>query len=106
MAQVVHVEINGLQYAIRSELDPQYIGELATFLDDRMRQAAQELGTVDPLKISVVAALNLVDDLFRARADATGAEGRVLARTIEIERLVDHALSSARQQSHRAISSG
>lgn len=104
MAQVVHVDINGFQYAIRSELDPQYIGELAAFLDDRMRQAAQELGTVDPLKISVVAALNLVDDLFRARADASGVEGRVLARTIEIERLIDTALS-ATKVTNRAISS-
>jgi len=98
MAQVVHVQIHGLQYAIRSDLDPQYIGELAAFLDERMRLAAQELGTVDPLKVSVVAAMNIVDDLFRARADATGAEGRVLARTIEIERLVDTVLQDARQR--------
>src|SRR6188508_1490360 len=98
MAQVVHVQIHGLQYAIRSDLDPQYIGELAAFLDERMRLAAQELGTVDPLKVSVVAAMNIVDDLFRARADATGAEGRVLARTIEIERLVDAVLTDARQR--------
>jgi cell division protein ZapA (FtsZ GTPase activity inhibitor) len=98
MAQVVHVEIHGQQYAIRSELDPQYIGELASFLDDRLRLAAQELGTVDQLKVTVVAALNIVDDLFRARADANGAEGRVLARTIEIERLVDDALKDARQR--------
>ena len=98
MAQVVHVQIHGQQYAIRSDLDPQYIGELAAFLDERMRLAAQELGTVDPLKVSVVAAMNIVDDLFRARADATGAEGRVLARTIEIERLVDAVLTDARQR--------
>ena len=98
MAQVVHVQIHGQQYAIRSDLDPQYIGELAAFLDERMRLASQELGTVDPLKVSVVAAMNIVDDLFRARADATGAEGRVLARTIEIERLVDAVLTDARQR--------
>jgi cell division protein ZapA (FtsZ GTPase activity inhibitor) len=96
MAQVVHVDINGQGYAIRSDLDPQYIGELAAFLDERMRLASQELGTVDPLKITVVAALNIVDDLFRARADASGAQGRVLARTIAIERLVDDALQTAR----------
>ena len=98
MAQVVHVEIHGQQYAIRSDLDPQYIGELAAFLDERMRLAAQELGTVDPLKVSVVAAMNVVDDLFRASADASGAQGRVLARTIEIERLVDAVLTDARQR--------
>ena len=102
MPQVVHVQIHGQQYAIRSDLDPQYIGELAAVLDERMQLAAGELGTVDPLKVSVVAALNLVDELFRARADASGAQGRVLARTIEIERLVDAVLKDTRQ---RAVSS-
>ena len=35
--RVVHVDIHGQQYAIRSELDPQYIGELAAYLDEKMR---------------------------------------------------------------------
>ena len=93
MAQVVHVEIHGQQYAIRSDLDPQYIGELAAFLDERMRLAAQELGTVDPLKISVVAAMNVVDDLFRARADHAGANGEIQQRAIRLEQIVDQVLA-------------
>jgi cell division protein ZapA len=95
MSQVVHVDIHGQRYAIRSELDPHYIGELAAMVDDKMRLAAQELTTADLTKVAVVAALNVADELFRARAEASGAERQLQARTIEIERLVDEILDSA-----------
>jgi cell division protein ZapA len=95
-SRVVHVDIHGQRYAVRSELDAQYIAELAAYLDDKMRAAAQELSSADSLRIAVIAALNVVDEVFRARADASGLEGRVLTRTAEIERLVDAVLEDAR----------
>jgi cell division protein ZapA len=96
MSKVVHVDIHGQRYAVRSDLDPQYIAEIASFLDDRMRTAACELASADPLRIAVIAALNISDELHRARHDATSAEGRVAARAIEIERIVDAVLENAR----------
>ena len=95
-SRVVHVEIHGQRYAIRSELDPQYIGELSAYLDEKMRAAARELSSTDPLRIAVIAALNIADEVFKARADAVGADGRVRARTAEIERLVDAVLDEAK----------
>jgi cell division protein ZapA len=94
----VHVDIHGQRYAVRSELDPQYVGELATYLDTRMQMAARELASGDPLRIAVIAALNLADELFRARADATGLERRVQSRTADLERLLDGALNQADRQ--------
>jgi riboflavin synthase len=68
-SRVVHVEIHGQRYAIRSKLDPQYIGELSAYLDEKMRAAARELASTDPLRIAVIAALNISDEVFKARAD-------------------------------------
>lgn len=93
-SRVVHVEIHGQRYAVRSDLDPQYVGELAAYLDTRMQMAARELSSSDPLRIAVIAALNLADELFRARADATGLERRVLSKTADLERLLDGALQA------------
>jgi cell division protein ZapA len=98
MPPVVHVDIHGQRYAIRSDLDPQYIGELATYVDERMRLAAQELATADAAKVAIIAALNIADELFRSRADVSGVHGRITARAMEIERLVDQALGEARQK--------
>ena len=93
--RVIHVDIHGQRYSVRSDLDPQYVGELAMYMDEKMRLAARELASADPLRVAVMAALNVADELFRARADSGGAEGRVAARTREIERLVDAALATA-----------
>jgi cell division protein ZapA len=92
-SRVVHVDIHGQRYAVRSDLDPQYVAELAAYLDGKMRQAAQELATADPLRVAVIAALNISDELFRARADASGAAGRFVSRTADLERLVDSVLA-------------
>jgi cell division protein ZapA len=92
-SRVVNVEIHGQRYAVRSELEPQYVGELASYVDDKMRQAARELASADPLRVAVVAALNIADDLYNARAESSGSEGRLLARAADIERLVDAVLA-------------
>jgi len=94
--RVVHVEIYGQRYAVRSDLDPQYIGELAAYLDEKMRLAARDLSTGDPLRVAVITALNVVDEAFRARAETSGIEGEVRARTAALEQLVDTVLQDAR----------
>jgi cell division protein ZapA len=94
--RVVHVEIHGQQYAIRSDLDPGYIGEIAAYLDEKMRLAARELASTDPLRVAVIAALNIVDELRRARADTSGVEGRLNARAADIERILDAVLTADR----------
>jgi cell division protein ZapA len=98
MASVVQVEIHGQRYSVRSDLDPAYISELAAYLDEKIRLAAQETQSVDLVRVVIVAALNLTDELFRTRADGQGIEGRLLARAGDIERLVDQVLTDARAQ--------
>ncbi len=94
--RVINVDIHGQRYSVRSELDAHYITELAAYLDEKMRAAAHELTSADPLRVAVIAALNLADELFRARTDSAGADGQLRARAAEIERLVDAVLDEAR----------
>jgi len=91
--RIVTVEIHGQRYAVKSDLDQAYIAELASYLDQKMRLAADELSSADSLRVAIIAALNLADELYRARAEKTGVGDRVLEKTAEIERLVDAVLS-------------
>jgi cell division protein ZapA len=95
-SRVVQVDIHGQRYAVRSDLDPAYISELAAYLDEKMQLASRETQSADSLRVAVIAALNVADELFRARAEGRGIEGTVLARTAEIERLVDAVLAEVR----------
>jgi cell division protein ZapA len=96
MSSVVTVEIGGQRYPIRSVLDERYVSELAAYVDERMRQVSHQLASVDPVRMAIVAALNITDELFRARADASGEKSRLDSRAAEIERIVDTVLSEAR----------
>jgi len=94
----VSVEIAGQRYPIRSSLDPEYVARLATYVDEKMRAAADTSPSGDSMRLAVIAALNVADELFRARTAATSttsSEGQLLARAADIERLVDQVLKAA-----------
>ena len=91
--RVVHVEIHGQRYPIRSGLDAAYVGELAAYVDEKMRLAARESRAGDTLKIAVLAALNIADEYFRAAHEARDGRDAVTRRTAELERMLDLVLA-------------
>jgi cell division protein ZapA len=90
--RVVHVEVHGQRYPIRSSLDPQYIAELAAYVDEKMRLAARESPAGDTLKVAVLAALNIADEFFRACAEVQTDHAAITRRAAALERLLDVAL--------------
>jgi cell division protein ZapA len=94
-SRVVHVEIHGQRYSIRSNLDPTYVTELAAFVDEKMRLAAKESPAGDTLKTAVLAAVNIADEYFRACDQVKDREKGLADRAGELERLLDLVLSPA-----------
>jgi cell division protein ZapA len=94
-SRVIHVEIHGQRYPIRSALDTQYVAELAAFVDEKMRLAARECPAGDTLKIAVLAALNVADEYFRACDADQDRRASLEGRAMELERMVDLAIGLA-----------
>jgi cell division protein ZapA len=90
--RVVPVEIAGQRYPIRSSLDPEYVARLATYVDDKMRAAADTSPSGDSMRLAVIAALNVADELFRCRDANRARDGELAERAQELERLVDRVL--------------
>jgi cell division protein ZapA len=81
------VVIFGQTYNVRGDGNPDYLTELARFVDSRMREVAAEVKTVDPIKIAILAALNIADEFSRFKKQRQEAAGW-LEKTEEIsERL-------------------
>lgn len=59
----VRVEIYDQPYNLRGS-DPQYIFQLAEYVDTKMRVVAGQTQTVDSLRLAVLAALNIADGYF------------------------------------------
>jgi cell division protein ZapA len=78
------VEIFGQTYNVRGDGDPDYLAELARFVDTRMREVAAQVATVDPMKIAILAALNIADEFSRYRDRRENAAGIWVERTEEI----------------------
>jgi cell division protein ZapA len=78
------VEIYGQTYNVRGEGDPNYLAELARFVDSRMRDVAAQVATVDPAKIAILAALNIADEFSRYRKEREDAVGVWIEKTEEI----------------------
>jgi len=92
-AQVVTVEIRGQRYPIRSSLDALYVSGLAAYVDDKMRAAADSTPSSDSVRLAVLAALNIADELFRCQEAQKGGRAALAERTEALERLVDAALA-------------
>jgi cell division protein ZapA len=92
---VISVEIRGQRYPIRSALDPQYVERLAIYVDEKMRAAADSTPTGDMLRLAVLAALNVADELFRCRDVNKARTGELAERAGELERMLDRILMAS-----------
>jgi cell division protein ZapA len=90
--RVISVEIQGQRYPVRSTLDPEYVVRLATYVDERMRAAADSTPSGDTVRVLVLAALNIADELFRCRDANQARDGQLAERAGELERLLDRLL--------------
>ena len=90
--QIVSVHINGQLYPIRSTLDQEYVTRLAAYVDERIKVVADATPSCDSVRVTVLAALNIADELFRCRDAVQARDGELAERTSALERLVDAML--------------
>ena len=96
--EAVSVDIYDQIYHLRGS-DPGYITRLAQTVDAKMRAVSAHGGPVDSLRVAVLAALNIADELatLRQRHDAIASSLRqsqhtVRARAGNLSHLLDEAL--------------
>ena len=90
---VITVEIAGQRYPIRSSLDERYVAELAAYVDQKMRAAVNAAPESDMLGLVILVALNIADDVFRARQQQSTATGELNERALRLEEIVDSVLA-------------
>lgn len=74
--------------------DPEHIRRLAELVDTKMRAVAAQGRTVDSLRVAVLAALNLADELCQATGTDV-SDGH--ARALSLKGLLDEVLESDRK---------
>ncbi len=59
------VLIHGSTYTIAGDIEPEYVQRLASFLSSKMAELSVTIPNATPLKLAVLAALNISDELFQ-----------------------------------------
>ena len=95
MAKTVKVEIYDQTYHIRGELEEAYVTELARYVDTKMREVSEATRTVDSLRVAVLAALNIADELHALRQRQGELEGPLHKRAERCLSLVEQALKQS-----------
>ena len=88
----IRVEIYNQTYNIRSDGDTEYIIQLAEFVDSRMREISSGTLTVDSLKVAILAALHIADELHRLKNMHEQADSQLAARSAEFAEMLDRLL--------------
>lgn len=94
----VSVEIYDQTYHLRG-VDPQHITALAQIVDGKMRAVSAHGATVDSLRVAVLAALNIADELTELRArhndllrSLDSTESVTRSRATSLSNMLDEAL--------------
>ena len=93
LSEYVTVEIYDQVYHLSGD-DPQHIRALAARVDAKMRSVAAQSHTADSLRVAVLAALNLADELAQTTS-ADPSLGRL--RTAGLRGLLDQVLEDERK---------
>lgn len=88
------IDIYDQSYNVNAE-DEEYIKELAAYVDTKMREVADATHMADSLKVAVLAALNITDEMFRLRERQEKIEGPVRKRVERCAALVEKVLEHA-----------
>src|SRR4026208_1961925 len=93
-APTIRVEIYNQTYNIRSDGDSEYLTRLADFVDSRMREISSGTLTVDSLKVAILAALHIADELHRLKQTHEQADAQLATRSAECAEMLDRLLKA------------
>ncbi len=90
---VTRVEIYDQTYSIAGDNDAEYVRRLAANLDARMRRIARQAKVVDSVRVAILTAMNLADELESLQARNEQLERAVQEKTASYNAILDRALS-------------
>jgi cell division protein ZapA len=89
---LVPVVIMGETYKVRAEENVAYIEELARFVDTKMATIADASSQSEPLKVAILAALNIADEFFKAEEKARDADEELARRASALAKTLEESL--------------
>jgi cell division protein ZapA len=97
----VRVEIYGQAYSILTEGQSDHILSLADMVDRRMKEIARATLTVDSLKVAILAAMHIAEELHQARRRLDDVDRDVAERSTRCAAELDQFLKRTMAESNQ-----
>jgi cell division protein ZapA len=91
--QSVKVNIFGEDYPIKGDSEAFYIQEVANYVDLKMKEVAERMSNKLPLRVAVLAAMSITDELFKEKEEREKKLKDVEVRSRSLLDLLDKRLS-------------
>lgn len=93
MKHVMYVPIMGHEYPVEANAGEElYVNRLAQYVEEKMKEVKEESKIVDSYKLAVMAAMNIVDELFRLQESKSTSSHSFENKADQLIQLLDHAL--------------
>lgn len=91
---VARVTIYGQEYTVKGKAEQSYIVEVAKYVNEKMEEVESSLTTVQsPLRVAILAAMNITDELFSTRKERDDVTQTVERRSKSLIDLIDNSIS-------------
>lgn len=93
MSNRVKVEIYGQTYTLSGDLDENYVQKLARYVDEKMNAVAEATHNVDSVRVAVLAAMAIADELHSRQSDTGHRDDALRERAQQCLTILERALN-------------
>ena len=91
--KVVKVDILGQDYVVRSAAGQKYLEKVAAYVDEKMEEIkASGIDDSQQLRIAILAAMNITDELFTYKKEKQKFVDKVEAKTLAITEFIENRI--------------
>ncbi|HOP62859.1 MAG TPA: cell division protein ZapA [Spirochaetota bacterium] len=88
----VKVNILGQTYSIKGDAPPEYIMQLADYVNEKVEEVSRNVSSVSTLQMAILVSLNIADEYYQLKRINTGIEGAIEDKARAIISLLDEGL--------------
>ncbi|HPJ97040.1 MAG TPA: cell division protein ZapA [Syntrophales bacterium] len=89
MKRSFHIEILGQKLTVLSDSDEKVVAGIVQYVNDKVEEISKGGNNLNTLTIAVLAALNIADELFKAKGENSLIGKQLESRTQELIDLID-----------------
>ena len=92
-SRTVKVKVYGQEYPLKGHDDPEYIRAVARYVDEKMADIQANTTVTAPLRLAVLAALNIADELFKLQREKDDLLAEFEEKAREISEYLSQGMS-------------